>query len=61
MIRPLMGMVSELQRRQQEMVQLLQRKDREIDDYKAQGSKVTRSKQIASKLNCLFSQSFKFS
>ena len=44
MTHPLMGMVSELMRRQSELVHLLQRKDKEIDDYKAQGAKVTRSK-----------------
>lgn len=42
MTHPLMGMVSELMRRQSELVHLLQRKDKEIDDYKAQGAKVTR-------------------
>ena len=39
-----MAMVGELQRRQQELVKLLKLKDKEIDDYKVQGSKVTRSK-----------------
>ena len=41
---PLLGMIGELQRRQQELVRLLKLKDKEIDDYKIQGGKVTRSK-----------------
>ena len=45
---PLLGMIGELQRRQQELVRLLKLKDKEIDDYKIQGGKVTRSKFMIS-------------
>jgi len=38
-----MAMVGELTRRQQELIKIIQNKDKEIDDHKAQGSKVTRS------------------
>lgn len=44
MILPLMAMVGELTRRQQELVKIIQAKDKEIDDYKSQGAKVSRSK-----------------
>ena len=36
-------MATELNRRQQELFHLLERKDREIQDYKDQGSVVSRS------------------
>ena len=49
---PLLGMIGELQRRQQELVRLLKLKDKEIDDYKIQGGKVTRSKFMIS--SCFF-------
>lgn len=44
LIVPLMAMVGELQRQQKELHKLLAAKDRQIDDYKAQGGQVTRSK-----------------
>jgi hypothetical protein len=37
-------MIGELQRRQLELFKLLKAKDKEIDDYKAHGGKVSRSK-----------------
>ena len=40
---PLLGMVGELLRRQEEMARLLANKDKEIDDYKSQGGRVSRS------------------
>ena len=40
---PLLVMVGELERQQSELISILKGKDREIEDYKAQGSKVTRS------------------
>ena len=43
---PLLGMVDELKRREAELVLLLNKKDREIDEYKAQGAKITRSKCV---------------
>ncbi|XP_070550387.1 non-homologous end-joining factor 1-like [Ptychodera flava] len=39
---PLLTMVSELQRRQDELFKLLQKKDTEIEDYKLSGAKVSR-------------------
>ncbi|KAK3745360.1 hypothetical protein RRG08_064684 [Elysia crispata] len=39
---PLMAMVGELYRQQQELFKLLEGKDRQIDDYKAQGARVSR-------------------
>ncbi|KAL3836496.1 hypothetical protein ACJMK2_021924 [Sinanodonta woodiana] len=39
---PLLTMVAELKRRQQELFKLLQNKDREIEEYKAQGVKTSR-------------------
>ena len=50
---PLLAMVGELQRRQQELVKLLKLKDKEIDDYKIQGGKVTRSKYRCLQLTCV--------
>lgn len=43
LILPLMAMVGELTRRQQELVKIIQSKDKEIDDYKSQGAKCSRS------------------
>ncbi len=40
---PLLAMIGELQRRQQELVKELKKKDKEIDDYKVQGVRVSRS------------------
>lgn len=42
LILPLMAMVAELSRRQQELLKIIQNKDKEIDDYKSQGAKVSR-------------------
>ncbi|OWF35318.1 non-homologous end-joining factor 1-like [Mizuhopecten yessoensis] len=42
LIIPLMGMVSELARRQKELVKVIENKDKEIDDYKTQGVKTSR-------------------
>ncbi|KAK3582736.1 hypothetical protein CHS0354_039780 [Potamilus streckersoni] len=42
LIIPLLTMVAELKRRQQELFKLLQNKDREIEEYKAQGVKTSR-------------------
>jgi hypothetical protein len=42
-VRPLMAMVGELIRRQQELVKVIATKDKEIDDYRSQGAKVSRS------------------
>ena len=39
-----MAMVVELTRRQEELVKLIQNKEKEIDDYKSQGVKTSRSK-----------------
>ena len=39
-----MSMVGELMRRQRELVKIIQSKDKELEDYKNQGVKVTRSK-----------------
>lgn len=39
---PLMAMVGELTRRQEELVKVIQNKDKEIDDYKSQGTKASR-------------------
>ena len=41
---PLLAMVGELSRRQNELYNLLYAKDKQIDDYKNQGAKVSRSK-----------------
>lgn len=41
---PLLTMVGELHRRQLELFKLLKAKDKEIDDYKGHGAKVSRSK-----------------
>jgi len=38
-----MGMVGELTRRQRELIKIIQNKDKEIDDYKSQGIKTSRS------------------
>ena len=38
-------MVGELTRRQKELMKIVQSKDREIDDYKSQGVKTSRSKE----------------
>ena len=43
---PLLAMVSELFRRQREMTVILAAKDKEIDDYKSQGVRTSRSKSI---------------
>ena len=37
-------MVGELTRRQKELIKIIQTKDKEIDDYKSQGVKASRSK-----------------
>ena len=37
-------MVGELTRRQQELIKIIQNKDKEIEDYKSQGVKTSRSK-----------------
>lgn len=42
LILPLMAMVGELTRRQQELVKIIQAKDKQIDDYKSQGAKCSR-------------------
>lgn len=42
LIVPLLGMVSELSRRQGELVKIISNKDKEIDDYKSQGVKTSR-------------------
>ena len=39
-----MAMVGELTRRQRELDKIMKSKDKEIDDYKSQGAKVSRSK-----------------
>ncbi|KAL4229596.1 Non-ous end-joining factor 1 [Mactra antiquata] len=39
---PLMAMVSELNRRQQELVKIIESKDKQIEDYKSQGAKCSR-------------------
>lgn len=39
-----MAMVGELTRRQKELFKIMQSKDKEIDDYKSQGVKASRSK-----------------
>jgi uncharacterized membrane protein YoaK (UPF0700 family) len=44
LIIPLLTMTGELNRRQQELYKQLKNKDKEIDDLKAQGVKVSRSK-----------------
>ena len=41
-----MAMVGELTRRQDELVKVIQSKDKEIDDYKSQGAKASRSKSV---------------
>lgn len=46
LIVPLMAMVGELMRRQAELITIIQSKDKEIDDYKSQGVKTSRSKCI---------------
>ena len=40
---PLLGMVGELNRRQQELYKLMKNKDKEVEDLKSQGVRVTRS------------------
>ncbi|XP_045209832.1 non-homologous end-joining factor 1-like [Mercenaria mercenaria] len=42
LILPLMAMVGELTRRQQELFKIIQGKDKQIEDYKSQGAKCTR-------------------
>lgn len=42
LIVPLMAMVGELTRRQQELIKIIQSKDKEIDDYKSQGARCSR-------------------
>lgn len=39
-------MVGELTRRQRELIKILQNKDKEIEDYKSQGGKTTRSEYL---------------
>ena len=46
LIVPLLAMVGELTRRQNELIKVIQNKDKEIDDYKSQGVKTSRSKLI---------------
>jgi len=41
---PLLAMVCELSRRQQELIKVIMTKDKEIDDLKSQGAKHSRSK-----------------
>ena len=43
LIVPLLAMVGELNRRQRELVKIISAKDKEIDDYKSQGVKTSRS------------------
>ena len=43
LIVPLLAMVGELTRRQNELTKIIQNKDKEIDDYKSQGVKASRS------------------
>ena len=45
LIMPLLSMVGELSRRQSELIKLLGRKDREIQDYKDHGATVSRSRE----------------
>lgn len=49
LIVPLLAMVGELTRRQKELIKIIQAKDKEIDDYKSQGAKASRSKFLGSK------------
>ena len=42
-LHPVLVMLQELTRRQEELYKLLQKKDREIEDYKDQGVTVSRS------------------
>lgn len=44
LVAPLLSMVSELCHRQEELVRLLVKKDKEIQDYKDHGAEVSRSK-----------------
>ena len=56
---PLLTMVSELCRQESELHRLLKKKDAEIEDYKAAGGKVSRSKLLLKKNNnksCLYGQ-----
>ena len=48
LVEPLLCMVGELQRRQLELNKLLIKKDKEIQDYKDQGTLVSRSKSSTS-------------
>ena len=57
LILPLMAMVGELTRRQQELIKIIQTKDKQIDDYKSQGAKCSRSKYCKS---LLYSHDFSF-
>ncbi len=43
---PLLAMVGELGRRQQHLIQLLGKKDKEIQDYSDQGYSVSRSEWV---------------
>ncbi len=40
---PLIAMVSELSRQQEELMMIVEKKDKEIDDYKSQGVRPSRS------------------
>lgn len=46
LVGPLLCMVGELQRRQLELIKILAKKDKEIQDYKDQGTLVSRSKEL---------------
>ncbi|CAH1775593.1 unnamed protein product [Owenia fusiformis] len=48
---PLVAMVGELTRRQQELTSLLKNKDKEIDDYKSQGVKTSRKHLMTTKFD----------
>lgn len=44
LLQPLIGMCTELKRRNQELIDIIRHKDEEIEDYKMNGSRVTRKR-----------------
>ncbi|XP_050406642.1 non-homologous end-joining factor 1 [Patella vulgata] len=50
---PLMAMVSELLRRQQELFSIIYKKDKEIEDYKSQGARISRRYLVTPPFNAI--------
>ena len=60
MTMPMLTMIGELQRRQNELCKILKAKDKQIEDFKMQGVKNTRSKYLFLKDICTINKNSLF-